>query len=275
MAIFIEFIIGALLALYFHWMLKYEEAAFIIFGVGVLLSLATYLIREEIVRARRSLANLHHSGYKISEALAAIAEPACREKSRELLKDFRRNLGLLERGCLLLNEAEFYLESAKALEQTKHRVKAVDPMLVNWDSRGALVNYYQANLDALARGVRITRVFVIGRRDCHDPAVQKVLQRQSDDGVDVRIAFREDLPLKNGDGFNGSLDFAVYNDRVVADREQGNQYYFGIKTHEKAEVDKYNRLFDLIEHHAHRWLNEPDSERYLKQFSNASTVSGT
>lgn len=267
MAIFIEFIIGSLLALYFHWILRYEEAAFVIFGIGTLLSLSTYLIREEIVRSKRMLANLHHSGYEISEALAAIAEPACREKSRELLKDFKQNLSLLERGYLLLNEAEFYLEGSQALQQTTRHVRAVDPLLVDWDSRGALLNYYQANLSALERGVKITRIFVISRRDCLNQSVQNVLQQQSAAGIKVRIAFREALPLKSGEGYKNSLDFAVYNDTVVTDREQGNAYYFGTKTHQKSEVEKYIRLFDLINHHSHGLLNEQDAACYLKELT--------
>ena len=44
MAVFIEFLAGSGLAIFFHLVLHNAEAAYITFGVGVLLSLATYLL---------------------------------------------------------------------------------------------------------------------------------------------------------------------------------------------------------------------------------------
>ena len=48
MAVLIEFIAGSGLAIFFHQVLRYPEAAYTIFGIGVLLSLVTYLLREDI-----------------------------------------------------------------------------------------------------------------------------------------------------------------------------------------------------------------------------------
>lgn len=261
MAILVEFIVGALLAIYFHWVLNFHEAAYIVFGTGILLSLVSYLIREEIMKSQKALTHLYQSSQDITEALAAIGDPECQLKSRELLKIFKKNLELLKHSYLLLNEAEFYLEGAKALEQTKIRVKAVDPLLVDWDGRGALLNYYQANLQALERGVQITRIFVISRRDSLDQEVQKTLYKQSKDGIDVRITYREDLQLNSDEISANTLDFAIYNDALVTDRGLENGSYFGKKTKKPAEINKYLRLFDLIEHHSHRVTPESILDR--------------
>ena len=45
MAVFIEFLAGSGLAIFFHWVLDYKEAAYVIFAVGILLSLVTWLLR--------------------------------------------------------------------------------------------------------------------------------------------------------------------------------------------------------------------------------------
>jgi hypothetical protein len=60
------------LAIFFHPVLNYSEAAYIIFGIGLLLSLATYLVRDEVEKTdvRKSAKNLiavhggraYHSG---------------------------------------------------------------------------------------------------------------------------------------------------------------------------------------------------------------------
>jgi hypothetical protein len=250
MSILIEFIVGSALAIYSHWAFNSKEAAYIIFGISILLALATYLIREEITKTRRALSNLYQGSQEITEALSAIKDPECQQKSQELVTVFKKNLHLLERGYLLLNEAEFYLEGVKGMEQAVRRVKAVDPLQVGWESRGALLNYYQANLKAHLRGVQITRIFVLSRRDFLDQNVQKLLHQQSQDGIDVRYAYREDLRLKNGT--DGTHDFAIYSDAIVTDRGRDDSSYFGKKTKNATEIDKYLYLFDLIEHHSHR-----------------------
>jgi len=54
-AVLIEFLAGSGLAIFFHQVLHYPEAAYIIFGIGILLSLVTYLVREDIEKTREEL----------------------------------------------------------------------------------------------------------------------------------------------------------------------------------------------------------------------------
>jgi len=251
MSVLIEFLVSALIGIYFHWVLKYEEAAYVIFGIGSLLSLATYLVLEEVSHTRNVLLDEYQHAHDITLAFAKIKAPECQIKAQELLTVAKKNLELLQQGFVPLNESELYLESGKALDQTLFQVKAVDPFRLGWDSRGALLNYYEANLRALARGVKITRIFVINRTDLNEATVQKTLQTQIKDGIDVRIAYREDIPSGTGDYSNWSLDFALYDDRVVADRNGEGGGHFGRKSNLSSEVDKYVRLFDLIEHHSY------------------------
>jgi hypothetical protein len=248
MAIWIEFIVGALLAIYFHWVLQYHEASYIVFGVGLLLSLATYLIKEQVKTTQRQLMAVYEGDHGISQALATISDSECQDKSHELLTDFKRHLTQLQQGYLLLNQSEFYLEGVKALEQSTQLVKAVDPLQVDWDSRGSLVNYYQANLNALKRQVKIIRIFVMNRRELENPNVLQTLQQQLGDGVEVRIAYLEDLQSKGSTV--DSLDFAIYDDQIVTDRNPPNSHYFGKRTTQTTEIEKYQRLFNVIEHHS-------------------------
>ncbi len=93
-------------------------------------------------------------------------------------------------GRIPLDKSEFYLEAAKCCDQAAHHIiKAVDSLNAGWTTRGALLNLYQANLRALERGVKITRI--------------------------------------------------------------QSAKYFGTKTRESSHVEKYLRLFDLIDHVAH------------------------
>ncbi len=254
MAVLIEFLAGSGLALFFHLVLHYPEAAYSIFGIGALLSLATYLLREDIEKTREGLLEQYHQAHELTFAISRISDPECKVKAHELMAGTLRTITLLQQGFIPMEETEFYLEGAKQMEHAVSHAKAVDPLTMGWDSRGALINFYQANLRALDRGVRITRIFVIGREELALPDAQKVLQAQYRDNIDVRVAFRDELPSVSEIGSTGStssFDFAIYDDRTVTDAFGQAGKYFGRKTAETAEVAKYVHLYDLIEHSAH------------------------
>lgn len=254
MAILIEFVAGSGLAVLFHWVLHYQEAAYIIFGFGVLLSLATYLIREEVETSREALLEQYTQAHETTLALSRITDPECQAKANELISGTMKIFQMLQEGYIPLKETEFYLEGAKQLEQSVRQMKAVDPMTAGWDSRGALLNFYQANLRALQRGVRVTRTFVVNRDELEDQNVQTLLLHQLRGGIEVRIAFRDELPVISGISgrdTNNTFDFAIYDDRVVTDVFNQPGRYFGRKTAQPTEVAKYLSFYTLIEHSSH------------------------
>jgi len=261
MAVFIEFIAGSGLAIFFHLVLHHAEAAYIIFGVGCLLSLATYLLREDISQAREKILDKYDYAHEITFAIARMTDSECQTKAREIMAGTRNVLALLQQGYVPFDETEFYMKAANYMDESHRRVKAVNPVTVGWDSRGTLINYSQANLRALARGVLITRVFVLDREGLADTTVQKVLLAQIRDGIDVRIAYRNELPTASdmrSRNTTSSLEFAIFDDQLVIAAFSHPGAYFGRKTVEPALVASHQRLYDLIEHHAHTVAAEGD-----------------
>jgi hypothetical protein len=261
MAVFIEFVAGSGLAIFFHLVLHNEDAAYIIFGVGSLLSLATYLLREDISQSREKILDKYDYAHEITFAIARMTDPESQAKAHEIIAGAKNTIALLQQGYIPFDETEFYMKAAKYLDESLHHVKAVNPVTVGWASRGALLNYYQANRRALARGVRITRIFVITRDGLADANVCKVLLPQIRDGIDVRIAYREELPTASdmrGRNTSGSLEFAIYDDQVVAAAFSHPGVYFGRKTSDPALVGNYQRLFAVIEHNSHPVAAEGD-----------------
>lgn len=262
MAVFIEFLASAGLAIFFHLVLHNPEAAYSIFGIGILLSLATYLLREDMENTRHQLVDTYHQAHEITFALAQICDSECQHRAQELLAGTKRTISLLQQGFIPLDETEFYLEGAKCTDLAHNRLKAVDPITNGWLTRGALVNFYQSNLRALDRGVAITRIFVMGREEINDPDVQKILMTQYMDNIDVRIAFRDEIPTTasnlSGRDTNSSCDFAIYDDQMATEVFQQTGTYFGRKTGQSANVDRYLRLYELIEHSSHAVIMEDD-----------------
>jgi len=262
MAVFIEFIAGSGLAIFFHLVLHNPLAAYIIFGVGILLSLVTYLIREDIEKSNAHLTALYQQTHEIPYALAQINDAECQAKAQELIAATLKNIVMLQQGYIPLDEMEFYLEGARLSAQATRQIKAVDPLTSGWLSRGALINFYQSNLRALDRGVQITRIFVTSRDTLSDPEVQKILLAQHLDDIEVLVAFREELPSIidiAGRDTNSSFDFAVYDNRAVTDVFANAGKYYGKKSSQPAEVSKYLHLYDLLEHSAHPVVEENGS----------------
>src|SRR6185369_5273861 len=213
MAVFIEFLAGSGLAIFFHMVLHNEQAAYMIFGMGMLLSLVTYLVREDIAKSKADLFAQYQQVHSIPFALAQIVDAECQVKASELVGATLRSITLLQQGYIPLDEMDFYLEGARLSDQAVHRIKAVDPLTGGWLSRASLINFYQANLRAVGRGIQITRIFVTTREELADAEVQKVLLAQYRDSVEVRLAFRDELPSAidvSGSEVNSSFDFAVY-----------------------------------------------------------------
>lgn len=254
LAVFIEFIASAGLAVFFHLVLNKPDVAYMIFGVGILLSLATYLLREDIEKGSRKLTEQYHKAHDLTFALSQISDPECQARVQDLLAGCKRTIQLLQQGYIPLDEGEFYLEGARCADTALHRIKAVDPITSGWLTRGVLVNFYQANLRALARGVTITRIFVTSREELMDPDIQKVLLTQYNDGIEIRVVFRDELPsasVNSGWDTDGSCDFALYDDLSATEVFPQSGTYFGRKACQTAAIERYLRLYDLVEHSSH------------------------
>jgi hypothetical protein len=260
MAALIEFLAGSGLAISFHWFLDYREAAFTIFGIGILLSLTTYLLREELSKVRFALMEQYKQSHEIAHALAQITDQECQTKAAEILNGAKKTFTILQQGYVPLIETEFYLEAARAMDHAKLQVRAVDPLAIGWESRSAILNLYQANLRAIERGVKVMRIFVMTRDEFAGEDFRKILALQLRDGIDVRIAYRDELPSTSDNTWASpqSYNFAVYDDQLVTDVFPTPGQYFGRKSTQTVEIVKYLRILDIIEHNAYRLALEDD-----------------
>jgi hypothetical protein len=226
--------------------------AFIIFGVGLLVSLATWLLREDIAEIREKLLYEYREFHELPIALRKIEDPECQKKSQEIITRVIRNMSLLERGFIPMDETEFMLEATKAADATQLSLKSVNPLTPGWDSRGAIIKYYQSNKRAVERGVKVTRTFVLRRDQLHEPDVQKMLRTHYEDGIEVKVAYRDELSVGGEVGWTKdcSFNFGIYDDKFVVDVSAPAPYY-GIRTSQRVEVGRYLQILDLVDHAAH------------------------
>jgi hypothetical protein len=252
MAALIEFVVGAGLAIFFHMVLEEKGAALSIFGLGLLLSVATWLLREDIVEVRERMLEDYREFHELPDAMRRIEDPECLFKARQIIARVKRNMSLLQRGFIPMDETEFMLEATKAADAAQQILKSVNPLTPGWDTRGAIIKYYQANKRALERGVKIKRTFVMRREQLPEADVQKMLRTHYEDGIEVKVIYRDELPAGGEAGWaqDCSFNFGVYDDRLVVDVSAPAPYY-GVRTSQHAELIRYLQLFDFVEHASH------------------------
>jgi len=252
MASLIEFLLGSGLAIFFHFVLHDRVAAFTIFGIGLLLSLATWLLREDIIEIRERLLDEYREFHELPDIIRRIEDPECLLKAREIISRIKRNMSLLQRGYIPMDETEFMLEATKAADATQRTLKSVNPLTPGWDTRGTIIKYYLANKRALERGVKITRTFVLRRDQLHEAEVQKLLRTHYEDGIEVKVVYRDELPAGGEAGWakECSFNFGMFDDRLVVDVSAPAPYY-GVMTSQRRELARYHRMLDLLDHADH------------------------
>jgi hypothetical protein len=253
MAALIEFVIGGGLAIFFHSVLHKEDAAYTIFGTGLLLSLATYLVREDVAKVRETMLREYRSWHEFPAVIATIQDPECILKAREMMDSMKKNLAQLQRGYIPMNETEFLMEAAKVTDATKVSVRSINPLTPGWNERAGFIRYYDSNKRAVSRGVKVMRTFVLRRERMGEQDVQSLLKKHLENGIDVRVAFRDELVSSGDTGWlrESSFNFAVYDGKVAVDVFPTPGTYYGVKTTNPAEVAKFIRVADLVEHAAH------------------------
>jgi len=144
MAVLIEFLAGSGMAIFFHFVLHSPELAYGIFGVGILLSLATYLIREDLEKTRQELIGQYQQAHEVTFAIAQIGDAECHSKAEAMMSGVKRSIVQLQQGFIPLDETEFYLEGAKCSDLAVRRLKTVDPINIDPVNNGCHTRGHQS-----------------------------------------------------------------------------------------------------------------------------------
>lgn len=148
---------------------------------------------KQVLRAPDWLAD---SVTSVSTAVQRISErypgSVIEEEARRRLRRLSEELDELGRGRVERpgDDGEHLLNATRNCRVRMEAVTNVvgDPL---WWRSALGEAYWQANLDALARGVRIRRVFLVDRTDA---ALEELVERQRRAGVEVVVRHREQDP---------------------------------------------------------------------------------
>ena len=113
MAVLIEFLAGAGLAIFFHVVLHEPQVAYNIFGNATLLSLATYLLREDIDKTRQELICQYHQAHEVTFAIARINHEDCHAQALEIWSGIQGGSGQFPQVFIPPTATDVNMTSAK------------------------------------------------------------------------------------------------------------------------------------------------------------------
>lgn len=247
----LEFLMTAGLALLFHVGLHMEREAYVVFAVGLLLTSVVYLLETRIAELKASILDAIGHLQPLHSLVDLIGDVEAATKGRTLLESTHNILALLRQGDIPLTESEYYYETTQSLGRCAHLVQAVNAVdIADWIGKMQKRNYYRAQVEALQRGIKVWRIFVLHRTELESLDIERTIRSQLDDGIKVCVALREDLRFSGQEGVETDANFVLLDHRELFIRKSVLGLYYGKKTRLPSEIARFERTYRILRQHA-------------------------
>lgn len=234
--ILLEFLVGAALALVFHFALHQPIVAYVVFGVGLLITLATWLIIDRIQLEIRT-------SNKIEGLLSEIKDTRFVEAARETVAECEHRLLELIKGRMRVGPDELSIIEIRSLQKTKHHAYAVclgHPD--EWDKQG-WKNYLAENERAVQRGIHFTRILVLEKEAINDQAKRSVVQRHMQTGANVLVVWADETP------HDLQRDFVIIDNEecLISEMLGTTKIIGGLITTDRDDIHEYLSVFEKLQ----------------------------
>lgn len=159
---------------------------------------------------------------------------------RVLLRECAEKIQSCREGHLEIHPDNTYDHSQECMQCAERAVFATSYIDIPrfWTKGPGGPAYLQANLDAVSRGVKITRVFILAKRAVLDGKVREIINNQLGKGMTILVAYKDELPESCW------KDMAIFDKRYVEYLDVPTQ---GARiTRNPAEVHAALRIWDYI-----------------------------
>lgn len=245
----VTFLATAVLTLISEFVLNLSrEGTYITFATGSLIALGTTVLKAEVVR---EIKGEFGGVLSLYDTLSKVEDEGVREWVYDLAKQFSR--GELPPYVAAVYSRRLIAEVKETLQTSDY---SPDPgAIAAWTDSPRYKTWFAANLEAMDRGVRIERVFVLRKQEAMsggqwDDRVRSILQQHYDAGIEVRVLWVEDLvggPAQR----NLEQNFAIYDSREVL--VQDGRTTTRIFRPPSEKVAEYRAIYEEQKKYSHRW----------------------
>ena len=197
-------IIGALvtisLSLISDFVLKLpKEITWLTFSIGAIITVTITLLEQKLLD---SVSDEISRKIELYQILGKIEDPELYQLALNTISESIEKLRNYEQGIVPSTEHSYIssrLSKCKKIYQATFWAATIQS-LYNVEDRSSAVNYYEANFEAVKRGIKVERIFLLSKDDVLETdgkfANQKALRiisRQQSEGINVRIIWLESL----------------------------------------------------------------------------------
>jgi hypothetical protein len=264
-----EFILGILSALVGLAVafVKGSPEGYIIAAIGLQVAAALYKIKTEIHTKVGDKLEVYSLMEKIQDPILGGHARTAMENCKGSLKQLTEGK-IRDRADLILHSIIEMISQARSEVLAVHVGRTVEH-ISKWQTSVHMRTYYTKNLEALSRGVKVQRIFILSEEHLCDPvgdglnredrlckAVVEVLDQQWQDGIDVYCAWESDILQTDF-----SLDMIVVDEKwveygmgaggFVGSEWMSNKYAF--LSANKTDIEEHVKEFNLLKTYANEW----------------------
>jgi hypothetical protein len=197
-------------------LLKIPSVAYLPVIFGFLITAAASLLKVELME------RIDHDS-RIQSLLNQIESEDLHKRGIEIVQECEYALENLLHGIIQGRSAELSKVLVERANHTRHLLQATHlapnpASMYVWEDHQGTANYYQANIQALKRGVTIERLFLLWKKDVIDsntgqvidPRIMKIMHDHQDNGIEVFVTWLESLVDPES-----AEDFIIFDDEEV------------------------------------------------------------
>ena len=243
-----------------------DEVGYIIWAIGGLFTISTIFLR-------RQLQNHLDENIEIYQILEGLHDKECLERGNKIVKDCKHKLADLQRGIIELKNEEVFDIAIKRMKDVKKTVKATHLALKpdqghKW-KKESQKKYYEANKEAIKRGVKIQRIFIFDKEyilnknyEIIDREMLEILEEQNKDGINVLLLDKDEIPEDIKQNVLAA-DFAIFDDSLV----QTHYYNIGKIIKNSKKFKDYEEYISLLCNPSKLFRQEQDLIEYYKSIA--------
>lgn len=210
-----------------------REGTYLTFAVGVTVTLAVSLLEKEIKRS-----------IEFYRRIAEIDDKELQTNIIEIVESISN--GEIPPELASLRSRRIIKKTQKHLEVSDYQVKNTLEGILKWEDDVSRKTWYDDTLEAIKRGVMIERHFILRRNEVlkngsWDERALSILQKQSSDGIHVRILWIEDIedrhPIRDL-----LQDFAIFDKKEILLETQFNRRWMYRTPSSKVKL--YQEIFE-------------------------------
>lgn len=176
-----------------------KEITWLTFSIGAIITVTITLLEQKLLD---SISDEISRKIELYQILGKIEDPELYQLALNTISESIEKLRNYEQGIVPSTEHSYIssrLSKCKKIYQATFWAATIQS-LYNVEDRSSAVNYYEANFEAVKRGIKVERIFLLSKDDILDAdgkfANQKALRiisRQQSEGINVRIIWLESL----------------------------------------------------------------------------------